>query len=203
MDLRHPGTARPRTDAAHYTPCDKEEGEHAPGATVMSLESADHPPTLALQKQVVLIVDDEPEIRATLSATFRRALPEVEVVTAESGEAGLRVLRDRLFDLVLSDHCMPGMAGLDFLAQARDLQPESVRVLMTAHPEMDLAVRGVNDRILQRFLTKPFRPKEVVAVVHDLLGESRGRILQKQGFQRTLSLLQRMGADDPGATRGG
>lgn len=155
------------------------------------METPHAPSTLAFRKEAVLIVDDEPEIRATLAATFRRALPDVEVVTAEDGESGLEVLRARSFDLVLSDHCMPGMGGLDLLAHARELQPESVRVLMTAHPELDLVVRGKNEVLLQRFLTKPFRPREVVGVVQDLLGERRSRLMKEQAFQRSLALAQR------------
>ena len=145
-------------------------------------------------------MDDEPEIRATLAATFRRALPGVDVVTAESGEAGLRALQDRPFDLILSDHCMPGMRGLDFLARARDLQPGSARVIMTAHPEMDLAERGLNEDILQRFLTKPFRPREVVATVTALLALRQGRLMQEQAFARSFDLARRTLGAGPGAS---
>jgi response regulator RpfG family c-di-GMP phosphodiesterase len=128
------------------------------------------------------------------------------VVTAEDGEAGLTVLRARPFDLVLSDHCMPGMGGLDLLAHARAIQPESLRVLMTAHPEMDLVLRGKNEVLLQRFLTKPFRPKEVVAVVQELLAQRRGHLLKEQAFQRSMALVQRrmdaLAGEPAGALRG-
>lgn len=141
--------------------------------------------------QAILIVDDEPEIRATLAATFRRALPGVEVTTAENGLAGLEALRSRAFDLVLSDHQMPGMGGLDLLAHARDLQPESVRVLMTGYPELDLAMRGLNEKILERFLTKPFRAMDVAALATSLLEERRARRMQGEAFRRSMELLRR------------
>ena len=163
------------------------------------MDPAQSPSTLAFRPQVILVVDDEPEIRAILAATFRRALPELEVVTAESGEAGLTAVKGRAFDLILSDHQMGGMGGLDFLARVRDLQPEGVRVLMTAHPEMDLAVRGVNEHILARFLTKPFRSKEVVAVVSGLLEERRARRMQQHAFSRSMDLLGRKAGETQGA----
>lgn len=139
----------------------------------------------------MLVVDDEPEILAVLTAAFRRALPEVTVVTAPSGEAALARLAERPFDLVLSDNLMPGMSGIDFLARARDVRPDATRVLMTGHPEADLAIRGLNERLLTRFLTKPFRPVEVAEVVRGLLDERRARAQQERAFAHSIDVLRR------------
>lgn len=145
----------------------------------------------APREPTLLVVDDEPEIRATLVAAFRRVLPHVRVVTAEDAEDALERLADQKFDLVLSDHCMPGMQGLDFLARAKDMQPGCSRVLMTGHPELTLAVRGINDRVLDRFLTKPFRPLEAASMIGALLEERAERQLQERAFSRSFDLLQR------------
>lgn len=153
------------------------------------------PPTPS-QKPLVLIVDDEPEILLTLEATFRRAMPDVEIVTALGSAPALRVLEERPVDLILSDHRMPGITGIDLLALARRLRPDAVGVMMTGHPELEVAVRGVNERLLARLLTKPFKAREVVATVSALLEERQAARMREQAFSRSFDLAARR-ADGP------
>lgn len=145
----------------------------------------------------MLVVDDEPEIRSTLSATLRRAMPHLRVLTAENGEEGLRMLAANQVDLILSDHRMPGMSGIDFLVEARRRQPSVARVIMTAHPETEVVVRGINDAMLGRFLIKPFRTKDVVATLRQVLDERQARMLKDAAFARAMRLVQP--ADPPNA----
>lgn len=148
-------------------------------------------PTPAARPQVILVVDDEPEIRSTLAGTLRRAMPHLRVLTAENAEEGLRILADHQVDLILSDHRMPGMSGIEFLVEARRRQPSAARVIMTAHPETDVVVRGINDAMLGRFLTKPFRTADVVATLRQVLDERHAGLLKEAAFARAMFLLQR------------
>lgn len=139
----------------------------------------------------VLIVDDEPGILASLAVSLRRRLPGVEVRTAASAEEAMELLARERFDVVLSDQRMPGMQGMDFLAHLRAHVPRAGRVMMTAYPEMDLAVRGLNEVGLEHLLQKPFSMTEAVGVVGKLLEERHVRAQRQRAFARTVSQLAR------------
>jgi len=101
----------------------------------------------------ILCVDDEQNILDGLSRTLR-ALYTVE--TALGGEQGIEALRTKgPFVAVISDLRMPGMSGVEFLSRARLISPDTVRVLLTGHGDMEAAITAVNDGNIFRFLTKP------------------------------------------------
>jgi len=81
----------------------------------------------------LLIVDDEVRILAALHRSLRRE--NYEIFTAESGADALKLLGDGPMDIILSDHMMPGMSGMELLAEAAQRQPEAVRLLITGWTE--------------------------------------------------------------------
>jgi DNA-binding NtrC family response regulator len=135
----------------------------------------------------VLIVDDEPDILAALE-TFLKAALGVQVLKADSGAAGLAAMRKTPVDLVVSDFRMPVMDGLHFLRRAAELRPEVPRILLTAFPDMQLAIQAINEAGIARFLTKPVDPDQLASVVKDLLSESRRRRLGHEALERSSHL---------------
>lgn len=92
----------------------------------------------------VLLVDDEENI---LKALQRLLMDEddIEIVTATSGEEGLKLLPDLSgLGVIVSDQRMPGMQGSEFLARVQELYPETVRILLTGHATMEAAIHAVN-----------------------------------------------------------
>ena len=82
----------------------------------------------------VLFVDDDPKILAAFQRQLRK---KVTIETVESGADGLEVLRrDGPFSLVVTDYCMPGMNGIEFLGRAREIAPETVRMLLTGSADL-------------------------------------------------------------------
>jgi DNA-binding NtrC family response regulator len=120
----------------------------------------------------VLLVDDEEDILASAKAYLQSALP-VDVTTASSGLAGLAHLRAAAPDLIVSDYRMSGMDGLTFLTEVGRLLPDRPRILMTAYPDMQLAITALNEARISRFLTKPIDPSRLESEVRDLLESSR------------------------------
>ena len=117
----------------------------------------------------VLVIDDELGMRSGASRVldgFRVALPDgdghvcLEVEQAESGEEGLEMMEARKFDIVLLDHKLPGMSGLDVLDRLNQKHEDALVVMITAYASLDVAVsatkRGAFD-----FLAKPFTPEEL------------------------------------------
>jgi response regulator RpfG family c-di-GMP phosphodiesterase len=102
----------------------------------------------------VLFVDDEPDLLAAMSRTMRSE--HYEIVTAMSGAAALRLMQERgPFAVIVSDLKMPQMDGVTLLKRAREIAPETVRVLFTGQPDMNRAIAAVNEGEIFRFMTKP------------------------------------------------
>jgi thioredoxin reductase (NADPH) len=128
-------------------------------------------------------VDDDPSVSRAVARDLRRHLGEdYRIVRAESGADALEALRELTVRgeptaLLLADHRMPGMTGVEFLEQAMDLVPEARRVLLTAYADTDAAIRAINDVDLDRYLLKPWDPPEehLYPVLDELLTEWRAR----------------------------
>lgn len=121
----------------------------------------------------ILVVDDEPDILESLSDVFSVHLPGVQVLTAGNGHKALDILAKESVDLVISDYKMPGMDGLEFLTKARLVAPNASRILITAYPELNVAVRAINEAQIQNFLTKPITPQALMEAVNAALLKSR------------------------------
>jgi len=105
------------------------------------------------ERPVVLCVDDEPQILAGLAVTLRR---RYEILPATSGAEALALLASRSdIAVVLSDMRMPVMDGAAFLAKAKDVAPDAVRMLLTGYTDIEAAMNAVNQGQIFRFLTKP------------------------------------------------
>lgn len=121
----------------------------------------------------ILVVDDEPDILTSLKDVLLAHLGDVKVLTAPSGKAALPLVKKEDIDLVIADYRMPGMDGLEFLTKCRELAPHVPRILITAYPELDAAVRAINEAQIQNFLTKPLMPDALMQAVNAALVKGR------------------------------
>lgn len=144
-----------------------------------------------MRDQVILVVDDEVDIRESLKELFDGTLDAVQVITAEGGAAGVKILRSQPVDLVITDYKMPGMSGLEFLSEARKIARGVPRILMTAFPDLELAIRAVNEESIENFFTKPLEPAAIVEVVRGILEDRRSQEMRNRAFARSLNLLRR------------
>jgi two-component system response regulator PilR (NtrC family) len=90
----------------------------------------------------LLIVDDERSICELLEISFRKEGHRVE--TATNGEAAKRRLASQIFDIVVSDICMPDMDGVELLRYCKEVAPTTVFLLITGVPTIDTAIDAVN-----------------------------------------------------------
>lgn len=140
----------------------------------------------------ILVVEDETDIRELLAELLGTSLENVVVEAREDGASALRAIAANPPDLIITDFKMPGMNGLDFLAHVRLQQPNVPAILMTAFPDLDIAVRAINEARVQSFLQKPIDPAQVVRVVGGILSafsqrpdDARGiRPVESQRLQR-------------------
>ncbi len=147
--------------------------------------------------QRVLIVDDEPDILESLQILLESAAEDVEIVCAPSGEEGLKALEDGA-DLVISDFKMPGMDGLEFLRKVREMRPEVPRILMTAFPDLQIAVNAINEARIETFFTKPLDPNEVVDVIQKSLSKRKSDSVRNLAFARAMEQARKKKAEEGG-----
>jgi diguanylate cyclase (GGDEF)-like protein len=110
----------------------------------------------------LLVVDDEPQILATVTAVAGTAF---EVLPASSGQEAMEVFARREVDLVLTDQIMPGMSGVQLLEWVREYHPHTVRLMMSGLARLEDAVQAINRSEVFRLLLKPFRPDELLNVL--------------------------------------
>lgn len=112
--------------------------------------------TTELSAFTVLFVDDEQDIVDSLKRSFRKVYT---VLTATSGNEALELLKTRDIDLLISDQRMPGMTGDELLANARILQPDAIRILLTGYSDLESLVKCVNEANIYKYMTKPWEPE--------------------------------------------
>jgi len=120
----------------------------------------------------LLVVDDEPGIRAFLAWRLRARGLEVEI--AHDGQDALDMMQRQHFDLVISDITMPRVEGLALLATIKEKHPKSKVILMTGFSTVDTAVSAMRLGAFD-FLLKPFRWSALLTTVDRALAEERAR----------------------------
>jgi thioredoxin reductase (NADPH) len=132
-----------------------------------------------MKHPVILAVDDEPAVLGAVARDLRREYgSRYRILRAASGEEALELLRQlRLraepVALLLVDQRMPGVSGVELLAEAMQLFPDAKRVLLTAYADTEVAIRAINQIRLDHYLTKPWDPPEerLFPVLTDLLDD--------------------------------
>ncbi len=130
-----------------------------------------------MNKPVLLIVDDDPQVLAAVRRDLRSRYREnYTVMSAASGQEALNAIRELKsrgdsLAMLICDQRMPGMMGSEVLAKSRSIYPLARRVLLTAYSDIDAAVKAINEAHLDHYLSKPWDPPEdrLFPAIDDLL----------------------------------
>ena len=118
--------------------------------------------TITDHAPLVLIVDDDTTVGRVLEDVLR---PTYRTEAVTSAREALDVVHRRDVAIVLADQRMPGTSGLELLTQVRQIQPTAVGVLMTAHADIDSAIRAINTARVLGFVAKPWDEQELLLVL--------------------------------------
>jgi DNA-binding NtrC family response regulator len=129
------------------------------------------------QQPAVLVVDDESSILDTLRILLRKE--GFEITTAQGGKAGLEQIRTGVHDIVLTDVRMPQVSGLDILQAAKEQDPMTPVILMTAQASLQTAVAAVNQGAFY-YIQKPFSNDELLAILRRACEYRSIRVENKQ-----------------------
>ena len=128
----------------------------------------------------ILVADDEPGVRESLAEVLRDAGYAVQ--TAADGTGALKALEENDFSVVVTDLRMPGADGLAVLKRARDISPQTLVLVMTAHGTVDTAVEALRTGAAD-YILKP--------VVFDDLLTKVGRLLEHRHVAWQMQILRR------------
>jgi thioredoxin reductase (NADPH) len=128
-------------------------------------------------RPVILTVDDDPDVLRAVERDLRaKYRGQYRIFSEKSGMAALELLRrlekqNEAVALLLVDHRMPQMNGIETLAAAMKIFPEAKRVLLTAYADTEAAIRAINEVQLNHYLLKPWDPPDqhLYPVLDDLL----------------------------------
>lgn len=120
----------------------------------------------------VLFVDDDPLATRTLEHLLRLESRFDRVCFNNPAEA-LEYLRHEEVDVIVSDFVMPQMDGLTFLGHAREVQPETARILLTGYADKDSAIRSINEIGLYQYLEKPWDNARLLLVLRNAVERTR------------------------------
>jgi DNA-binding NtrC family response regulator len=172
-------------------------------------------------KHPILVVDDEEDILFSLRGLLRK---DFEVYTAESGVEALEILHRQPIHVLMTDQRMPQMTGVELLRRAQGDCPEAIRMIFTGYADIKAVIDAINQGQIYRYLTKPWDPDELRAVLHeacayyDRIAERRRILLdlrdfltrcqtllhgspEEQAGQALLRRLDELLAADPGIRR--
>ncbi|MBM4274305.1 MAG: sigma-54-dependent Fis family transcriptional regulator [Deltaproteobacteria bacterium] len=121
----------------------------------------------------VLIVDDDQDISLMLSALMKKE--GIAPVVAYNGETALKLVPDKMPDVMLVDVKMPGIDGMEVLRRVRKMNPQLPVVLITAYAEIRASVEAMRAGAFD-YLAKPFDHGEVIRVVRAALAEGKRRL---------------------------
>ena len=119
----------------------------------------------------LLLVDDEPDILASLKRLLRPL--GCQILTAGSGEEGLQILAHHHVDVILSDHRMPGMTGVAFLCIVRERYPDVVRMILSGYADLQSLSDAVNEGAVYKFMRKPWDDEQVIQNLEEAFQHKR------------------------------
>jgi FixJ family two-component response regulator len=111
------------------------------------------------QLSQILIVDDEANVLTALRRMLHRE--PYQVHTANTAEEAFELLREKEVSLIISDYRMPSMNGVTFLQQAKELQPDSVRIILSGFADIGAIIDAVNRGEIFKFIAKPWNDDEL------------------------------------------
>jgi CheY-like chemotaxis protein len=131
-------------------------------------------------------VDDEPSLIESMKRHLRA---DFDITAAGGGDEALSILGkiEQPFAAIVSDQRMPGMDGIEFLSLAKDIAPDSVRIMLTGYADQDTAIEAVNQGSIFRFLIKPCQPHIMARALRDAVRQYELVTSERELLEKTLT----------------
>ncbi len=160
-----------------------------------------------------LLVDDEINVLNALQRTLRQRIGSSELtieILTDPVEA-LERIGETAFDLVISDYRMPIMNGIEFLKAVKKIQPDAVRLMLSAYSEFNAVVDAVNEAEVFRYIAKPWQADDLEEIIRlalvrreQVLEDKRlaDEVRVQRGVMTPQELeIKRLESEEPGITK--
>jgi len=110
----------------------------------------------------ILIVDDEQHILNSINRTLRQ---EYNVILSLDGKSALQILREQEVSVIIADQRMPGLTGSEYFREAKKIQPDTTRILLTGYADIQAVIQAVNDGQIFYYIEKPWEPDDLKLII--------------------------------------
>ncbi len=145
----------------------------------------------------IMLVDDEENILKAL----KRALlvnRQWQVDTYNNVQEALKAAQTMLYEVIISDYRMPSMDGVEFLCQVKELQPDSVRIILSGQSDMSALIKAINDAEIFRFIPKPWTDYDLISTIElgikhiEVVLENRRLVKQVSTYETKLAHVEKL-----------
>ena len=140
-----------------------------------------------MKRYTILVVDDKKSILYSIKHVLKNE--NYHLLTAQSGIEGLRLLKKHNVQLVISDHKMPGMTGVEFLKQVKVLYPEILTIMLTAYDDTEIAIDAINEAGVYKFILKPWENNDLIITIRRAL-ESLELELERNKLLKRIHVIE-------------
>lgn len=116
---------------------------------------------------VLLLVDDEANVIQALKRLFRKEA--IAILSATSAKQALEILEERPVDILLTDHRMPEMSGVELLSIVKERYPDTLRMILTGYTDLDTIAQCVNQGQIYKFFLKPWDDSQLILEIRQAL----------------------------------
>jgi type II secretory ATPase GspE/PulE/Tfp pilus assembly ATPase PilB-like protein/DNA-binding response OmpR family regulator len=158
--------------------------------------ASEPPKTAAREPYRLLLVDDEPNVIRALLRVFRQE--NYQVAYAPNGQEALKLLEKEKFHVMISDYAMPVMNGAELLRQARQKQPEMIRIMLTGQADTAAVMAAIKDGAVYKFILKPWNDDDLRVTValaleqYELLRKNRELKKENADKSKEINALARL-----------
>lgn len=142
----------------------------------------------------VLFVDDEKDILNSIKRQMRKE--KFEVILSNSAENALELLKTDNYEIVVSDERMPGISGVDFLKEVKELYPETIRIILSGYADSKTIIDAINKGEIYRFIPKPWNIDDLKATIYKAIEkweiEEKNKIYMKEILEENIRLKEEL-----------
>lgn len=139
-----------------------------------------------MEKYNLLLVDDEPNILKALSRLFRDQ--HVNIFTASNAAEALEMFKKQKIQLLISDNLMPGMTGVELINKVKEVSPDTLRIILSGHSDIEAILNAVNHGEAYRFILKPWNDIDLKLTLNIALAQYKliedNKLLEKELFEK-------------------